>query len=126
MLRIGVLDAHVTAGDRPGHQVGACFDPVRQYLVVHAGELAHTLHDDPITTGTCDLCAHRNEKVRQVHDLRLACGVLDHGLTLCQRSSHHEVLGAGDRDGVQHQARTFQAICAGTNVASLDVNVRAH
>ena len=73
-----------------------------------------------------DLRAHGDQEIRQVDHLRFARRVLEHGLALGQRRRHHQVLGAGDGHGVEHQVRAPQAPGARADVAVLDVDVRAH
>ena len=49
-----------------------------------------------------------------------------HGLTVGERRGHHQILGAGDGHGVEHQARALEPLGAGADVAAFDVDVRAH
>ena len=48
-----------------------------------------------------------HEKVREIHHLGLARRVLEHRLAFGERGRHHEVLGAGDGDGLEHQTRAL-------------------
>ena len=105
MIRAGVLDAHVAAGDRAGDQVGAALDAIRQHLVAGAAQVLDALDDDLVGAGAVDLGAHGDQEIGQIHHLRLARGVLDDGLPVGERRGHHQVLGAGHRDGIEHQAR---------------------
>ena len=43
-----------------------------------------------------------------------------------QRGGHHQILGAGDGDGLEHQARALKRSRARLDVAVLDMNVGAH
>src|ERR1700739_1557625 len=67
--------------------------------------------------------AHRDEEVREIDDLGLASGVLDDGLPVGERGGHHQILRAGDGDGVEHQPRALQARGAGADVAPLACHV---
>ncbi len=51
-------------------------------------------------------------EICQIHHLRLARGILEHRLALGQGGGHHEILGAGDGDGFQHQPRALSGVAA--------------
>jgi hypothetical protein len=51
---------------------------------------------------------HGDQEFREVHHLGFPRRVLDDGFAIGQRRRHHEVLRAGDRHGLQHQARTLE------------------
>ena len=76
---------------------------------MRAVQSLHALDHDAVGAGAVDLRAHGDEEIREVDDLGLARGVLEHGLAVGQRRGHHQVLGAGDGHGVEHQARALQA-----------------
>ena len=103
MIRPRVLDAHMAAGDRAGDQVGAALDAVGQHLVARPVQALDALDDDLVGAGALDLRAHRDQEIGQVDDLGLARGVLEHRLAVGQRRRHHQVLRAGDGDGLEHQ-----------------------
>ena len=126
MIRPRVLEAHVAARDRAGHQIRAAFDAIRQHFVCRAVQLLHALHDDLVRAGALDLRAHRDEEVREVDHFGLARRVLDDGFAVRERRGHHQVLGARDRDGVEHQPRALQPPRARADVAAFDADVRAH
>ena len=84
------------------------------------------LDDDRVGAGAADLRAHGDQEIGEIDHFGLARRVLEHGLALGQRGGHHEILGAGDGDGLEHQPRALQALGARLDVAVLDVNVGAH
>ena len=45
----------------------------------------------------------------EIDDLGLARGVLEHGDAVGERRGHHQVLGAGDGDHVEHESRAGEA-----------------
>ena len=51
------------------------------------------------------LRAHADEEIREIHDFGLARRVLDHRLAVGERGRHHEILGAGHGDRLEHQPR---------------------
>jgi hypothetical protein len=120
------LHAHSPTGDCARHQVGTGLDPVRQNVVARAAQALDTLDHDLVGPGAADLRAHRDQEVGEIDDLRLARRVLDDRLAFGERRGHQQVLGAGDGDGLEHQARADQAVRARTDVAVLDLDVRAH
>ena len=73
-----------------------------------------------------DLRAHPHQERGEVADLRFTRGVLDDGLALGVGRGHHEVLGARHRDGVEHDACTFELRGARADVAVVDRDRRAH
>ena len=89
-------------------------------------QLFHALDDYLVGARALDLRTHRHEEFREIHDLWLARGVFDDGLTVGQRGGHHEILGAGDRDGFEIQARALQPVGPRADIAALDVDLRAH
>ncbi len=86
----------------------------------------HALDDDPVGAGALDLGAHGAQEIRQIDDFGLARRILEHRLALGEGRRHHEILGAGDGDRLEHQARALAGAGARLDVAVLDVNVRAH
>jgi hypothetical protein len=90
------------------------------------GEPLHALDHDRVGARTFDPRPHRNEEVREIDDFRLACRILDHRFALGERRGHHQVLGAGDRDRLEHETRTLQALGARPDVTVLDMNIGAH
>ncbi len=83
-----------------------------QHLVGGAAQPLDARHDDLVGAGALDLRAHRDEKIRQVDDLRLARGVLDDRLAVGERRRHHQILRAGHGDRVEHQTRALQRLQA--------------
>ena len=121
-----VLDAHVSRRDGAGNQVGAAFDAIGQHLVVHAREALHALDDDAIGTGTVNVRTHGDQEIGQIYDFRFARGILEHRLAVGEAGGHHQIFGAGDGHGLEHQPRTLEPLRARADVAALDVYVRAH
>src|SRR6266851_4783053 len=107
------------AGDGACDEVRAALDTIGQDFVGRAVEALHAFDDDSVGAGALDLRAHRAEEIRQVDHFGLARGVLQHGLTLGQCGGHHEVFGAGDGDGLQHQTRPLEAVRASLDIAVL-------
>ncbi len=70
--------------------------------------------------------AHGDQEVRQVDDLGFTSSVLEDRPSFGQSGRHHQVLGAGHRDRLEHDPRAVKAPCAGLDVAVLDVDVRSH
>ena len=126
VLRPGVLDADMAAGDGAGDEIGAGLDAIGQHFVGGAVQALDALDDDSVGAGALDLRAHGDQEIGQIDHLRFARGVLEHRLAVGQRRGHHEILGAGDGDGLEHQARALQALGTGLDVAVLDVDVGAH
>ena len=121
-----ILHANVAAGDGARHQIGAGFDAIGQHFVGRAAQALHALDDDSVGACALDLGAHGNQEIGQIDHLGLARGILEHRLALGQRRGHHQILGAGDGDGLQHQPRAFQRCGTRLDIAVLDVNVGAH
>ena len=73
-----------------------------------------------------DLGAHLDEAIGDVADLRLARGVLDHGLALGKRRRHQHGMGGADRDlgkAISPPRRPFGALA--THIAAVDVDLGA-
>ena len=126
MLGPRVLHADVPAGDGARDQIGAALDAIGQHIVGGAAQPLHALDDDLVGARALDLGAHGAQKIREIDHFRLARRVLQHRLAFGQRRGHHQVLGAGHGDGLQHQPRPFQALGARLDVAVFDVNVGTH
>src|SRR3546814_1861731 len=54
------------------------FDAIGQHVVTAAPQTFDAMHHDGIAAGTFDLRAHGDQAVRQIDDLGLLRGVLDH------------------------------------------------
>ena len=57
-----------------------------------------------------DLRAHRDQALGEIGDLRLARGVVEHGLALGERRRHQQVLGGADRHVGKDDARAGEAV----------------
>ena len=73
-----------------------------------------------------DARAHLVEHAAQLLDLGLARGVLERRAALGQRRRHHQVLGAGDRQHVEHDVGAAQPLRARGDVAVLELDARPH
>ena len=114
----GVLDAHETGSDGAGHQVGAALDAIGQHFVAGGAQFLDALDDDLVGARALDFRAHGDEEIGEVDDLGFARGVFDDGFTIGQRRRHHEIFGAGDRDGFEIQPRALQSPGARADVAA--------
>ena len=110
MLRPGVLDPDMAAGDGAGDQIRAGLDAIGQHLVGGAVEPLDALDDDSVGARALDLRAHGDQEIREIDDLGLARGIFEHGLAVRQCGRHHEIFRAGHRHGIEHQTRAAQAI----------------
>ena len=88
--------------ERPG------LDAVGHDRVRGAVQRAHALDGDAVGAGAADARAHRDEAAREVDDLRLARGVLEHRGAVRERRRHQQVLGAGDGRHVEHEPRAVE------------------
>ena len=105
----GTREHHVAAGHGDGHRIGAGLDTVRQHGVTRALELVAALNADRGCACTFDLRAHRGDTVGDVLHLRLAGGVLDHGLALREGRGEQRGVGRADRNLGEGNLRTAQA-----------------
>ena len=119
------LDAHTSAGNRAGHEVGSGLDPIGKHVVTRAVQPLDALNHDGVGAGAANLRAHGIEEVCKVDHLGLARRVLDDRLAFGERRGHQQVLGAGHRHGFENQPRAAQARGARTDVAILDQDVGA-
>ena len=123
----GVLDAHVAAGDRAGDEIGAALDAVGQHFVARAAAAARrpamTILSVPAPWIFAPMAIRKFAR-STTSGSRAAFSM--NGLALGQRRRHHEVLRAGDRDGIEHQTRAPQPAGARADVAAVDRDVGAH
>ena len=80
-------------------------DAVRHDGVRRAVQLRYAFDGDAIGAGAGDARAHRAQAHGEVGDLRLARGILQHRDAFGEGRGHHQVLGAGDGDHVEHESR---------------------
>src|SRR5699024_906433 len=113
----GAGGGDVAAGHGGSDQEGAGFDAIRQYGMLAAGQAFHAAHDDLRGAGAFDIRAQGDQAVGQVHDLRLARGVVDHGGAGGQAGGHQRVLGGADADHGEFDAATLEALGAGADEA---------
>src|SRR6185503_5437880 len=110
-------------GDGAGHQIGAALDAIGLHFVARGAQFFDTLDDDLVGARTLDLRAHGDQEFGEVHDLRLARGVLDDCFAVGECRRHHQVFGAGDGDGLEHQARALEPPRTCANVTTVDVDL---
>ena len=82
--------------------------------------------DDAIAAGAGDSRAHRNEAVGEVADLRLAGRVFQNRRPVRQGRRHHQILGPGHRDDIEHEACPRQTRRLGVDVTVIEIDLRAH
>ena len=126
MIRARALDAHMPAGDRARHQVGAALDAIGQHLVGRAAQPLDALDHDLVGAGALDVGTHGHQEVGEIHYFGFPRGVLQDGFAVGEGRRHHQVLGAGDRHRIEHQPRALEAPGAGANVTALDGDVGTH
>ena len=126
--RLGARAGEHGAAARRGHggEVGAGFDAVRHHAVGGAMQPLDAFDDDAIGACAADARAHRAKARGEVDDLRLARRVLQHGRAGGERRRHHQVLGAGDGDEVEHEARAGEPRRARADVAAVEIDLGAH
>jgi hypothetical protein len=118
-----VAQGHRAAGGGRGHEEGAGLDAVGHDRMARSGQPLDPLHRDDVGAGAANARAHRVEAVRQVDDLGLSCGVLEHRHAVREAGGHHQVLGAGHGHEVHDVPRSLQASRARFDVALLDANL---
>jgi hypothetical protein len=107
--------------------VGACSDAVGHDRVGGAAEPVHPLDGDGVRALTLDLRAHLAQALREIDDLGLARGVVDHRGAARQRRGHQRVFRGPDRDhGKRDPAAPQPAGGAGVHVAVAQVELGAH
>ena len=91
-------------------------------------QTVHALNLDPAAAVPFNLRAHSTQTIREIHDLGLARGVVDHRRALGQGRSHHDVLGRADRGKGEVDDRTFQcaALRLGVQITVTQVDLCAH
>ena len=122
-----MVDHDVAACHRGGDHVRPRLDVIGGHAVTGPVEQAAlAFDDDELGPGATDASTHAEQAAREVHDVRLACGVADDGDALGEHRGHHQVLRTGDGRHVQVDASAAQP--PGTRdvpVILLD-HVRAH
>ena len=94
--------AHAATGDRAGDEIGTRLDAIRLHSILRTMQARHTVDDDLVGTRTANLGAHRNQELGEIDHLGFACGVLEDGLTIGERRCHHQILGTGHGDRIEH------------------------
>src|SRR6185437_7171984 len=125
VVRTRVLDPHVAARDGAGDQVSAALYSIGQDVVRGAAEPLDALDHDLVGAGALDLRTHRDQELCEIDDFRLTGRVLDDGLALRERGRHHQVLGARDRHGIEHETRAPQPAGARPDVTAFDRDIGA-
>ena len=106
------LDAHATARQRSGDEVGPGLDAVRAGLPGRARQPLDTFDRDGRGPDTGDARTHRDEHPAQVGDLRLTRGVVDDRSAAGEGRSHDEVLGRTDRGEVEGDPGALETLRA--------------
>ena len=119
MIRYSIRNPHVASGNGSCKHKGSCFDPVRNHSVLRTAQMLHAFDFNGIGTGTLDLRSHLVQKIGQVYNFRLLCGILDIGDTFCQDCRHHDVLRRTHTREVQIDGVTDQTLsaCPGFHIA---------
>ena len=126
-IRARVFNFDVASGRSSSNQIGPCFNTVRHDRIRTAVQAFDTLNDDGVGSLTGDFRTHFNQAIGQIDHLRLTGGILDHSFTCRERSSHHDIFGAGHRDHIHKYLATHQPpFHAGFNIAILDNNLSSH
>jgi hypothetical protein len=120
------VDRDLTAGDTARHQDGPRFDAVPHHLVLDRCQALDPVDLDRRRPRARDLRAHAVEECRQVADLRLAGGVVEHRLTLRQHGRREQVLGGADTREVEHDAGAAQRLTPRLDETVHDLEVGAH
>ncbi len=118
-------DGDAAAGRSRGDEEGAGLDPVRHDRMGRPVQTRDAFDRDAVGTRALDFRTHRDQAAREVHDLGLAGGVLEHRRAVGERGGHQQVLGAGDRHHVEHDSGAAQS-AARADIAVLEVDHRAH
>src|SRR4051812_9899467 len=110
MLRPSTSDVYVPHRHGRGYGIGAGDDAVGHDAVLHRSQTVHTLYFDRRRTNAIDLRAHRCQHGGEIHDLRLAGRVVDHGCALREDRGHQQVLGRANAGKVEPDHRTGQPL----------------
>src|SRR5690606_34457367 len=102
------------------------FDAVGHDAVLRAMQALYAVDDDAVGAVALDACAHLDEQLGEVDDLRLTCGILENGATIGQGRRHHEVLRARHGDHVGADGRTLETCGTCHDVTVFDVDLCAH
>jgi hypothetical protein len=108
-------------------QICADLDAIRHDLVRAAAQAGLAMHGDMFAADAVDHRAHGDQALRQVGDLGLARGILQHGGAVGQRCGHQQVLGGTDTNLREADHRALQALLRlGLDIAVLDIDLGAH
>ena len=110
LLRPGVRDAQLAAGDRGQRDERPHLDVVGADLELGPAESLHALDHEQVRTDAVDRSPHRSEQPAKILDVRLARRVQDPRLALRQTGRHHRVLRPGDGGFVQEDLGPPQAL----------------
>jgi hypothetical protein len=123
----GMPGAALTARTRPPVIAAptrkvAGLDAVRQHPVVEAMQPLAAFDGNGVAPVAGNLRAHADQALSQVDDLGFLGRILDDCRALGQGGRHQDVLGAGDRDRVEHHPRAAQAVGVGVDVTGFDAD----
>ncbi len=120
------VEADLAAGHCRSNEIGTRLDAIRNHRVVCAAQAGNPLDPDGTGSGAADAGAHRIQEIREIDDLRFAGGILQQGFALGERCRHHQVLGARNRHGIEHDMGAAQAFRPRADIAVFDDDLRAH
>ncbi len=109
MIGTPAPDQHVPAGHQRADGEGTGHDPVRDRAVRGGPQFVDAVDHQRGGARAVKLRAHRRQHRAEVGDLGLAGGIVDHGRTLGEHTSHHQVLGGAHAREVQPDGRSLQA-----------------
>ena len=115
----------MAAGDRTCDQERTGLDPVGLDVEFGAVQTFDTVDDDPVRTGADDPGAHAIQEIREIRDLGLPGGVLEHRLPVREDRRHHEIFRARHRNLVKHQVGAAEPLRLGADIAVFDFDGRA-
>ena len=105
-----VLNQHRAAAGCDRSHKGARLNLVRNDGVAAAVQALDAADLDYIRARSLNVCPHRVQEVRQVHDMRLLGAVFHNGLALGEHRGEHDVHGRADRYHVKVDMRAVQPV----------------
>src|SRR5215471_1536609 len=92
--------------------------------MLSAAQLSDSFDANRAETSAFDPCPHLIQQFSEIYYFRFARCVVQYGDAICQRRSHHQILGASDGDFVEINVSSVEPLCAGDNVTVLDCHGR--
>ena len=107
-IHVGQANVAARRCDRTQERAG--LDAIRHDFMRYAVQTLYPVNHQTVCADAADFRAHFHQHIGQVGDFWLACGVFQHGLSVCQRCRHQQVFCAGHGNHVGGDAcTTFQA-----------------